>query len=52
MKKSKARKIINVLDGMSPEQQKTWMVQNNYVESESDAAFDSAYQSILSAAEM
>ena len=52
MKKSKARKIISVLEGMSPEQQKSWMVQNRYVSSDTDQAFQAAYQDILSSADM
>lgn len=52
MKKSKARKIISVLEGMSPEQQKSWMVQNHYMSSDSDQAFKTAYQSILSDADL
>jgi len=47
MKKSKAKKIISVLQGMSPEQQKSWMVQNRYIESDTDQAFNAAYQAIL-----
>lgn len=49
MKKSKAKKVISVLNGMSPDQQKSWMLQNRYIQNESDQAFNDAYQSILSA---
>jgi len=52
MKKSKARKVLNVLEGMSPEQQKTWLVENRYATAESDKEFQTAYNSIVSAAEL
>jgi len=52
MKKSKARKIISVLQGMDHEAQKSWLIQNKYAIDTSDATFHSTYDAILLSADL
>jgi len=52
MKKSKARKVLNVLEGLEYNAQKKWLVDNRYATSDTDAEFKSVYDSITSAAEL
>jgi len=52
MKKSKARKVLNVLEGMEYDEQKKWLVDNKYATADTDSEFQSVYNSITSAAEL